>query len=230
MEFDLHLHTIASGHGSRSTITDMAKAAAKKDLKMIGISDHGPHLLHAGRSTYFLSLAHAPKVRCGIKILYGVELNIIDYNGNVDLPDEILSQLDYAIISMHPPCLSPGSTEQNTAAYLGAMKHPGVKIIGHCDDPRYPVDYDRLLQEAIRRKIVFEINNSSLSPDGYRGNTKDQNVRILKLCQMYNYPVLLSSDSHGTEHLGDFTYALKLLSELDFPNHLVLNHSMEAFS
>ena len=41
-EFDPHTHSIASGHASLSTITDLAKQAAKRNLNMLGISDHGP--------------------------------------------------------------------------------------------------------------------------------------------------------------------------------------------
>ena len=44
-EFDIHTHTIASGHGSSATITDMVKAAKAHNLKMLGISDHGPATL-----------------------------------------------------------------------------------------------------------------------------------------------------------------------------------------
>ena len=39
---DIHTHSIASGHGTTCTISDMAKAASKKGLKLLGISDHGP--------------------------------------------------------------------------------------------------------------------------------------------------------------------------------------------
>ena len=77
-EFDPHTHSIASGHASLSTITDLAKQAAKRNLNMLGISDHGPATVHSSRSSYFRNLAYAPKKRCGIELLYGVELNILD--------------------------------------------------------------------------------------------------------------------------------------------------------
>ena len=46
-EFDIHTHSIASGHGTCATMTDMAKAANAAGLKMLGISDHGPKTLVA---------------------------------------------------------------------------------------------------------------------------------------------------------------------------------------
>lgn len=228
-EFDPHTHSIASGHASSATITDMAKQAASKGLNLLGITDHGPATMHGSRAAYFRNLAYAPKKRCGIEILYGVELNILDKEGTVDLDDEILEKLDYAIISLHRPNFKPGSTEHNTFAYVNAMKHPKVKIIGHCDDIKYPVDYEAILIAAIHYHVVLEINNSSLSPDGYRGNTRENVRTILKLCKKYGHPIVLSSDSHGTEHIGDFQYALNIIREMDFPQDLILNYSSKVF-
>ena len=228
-EFDPHLHCIASGHGTTDTITDLAKQAAKKHLNMIGLTDHGPATMHSGKVSYFRNLRYAPKNRCGVDILYGVELNILDQDGTVDLSDDILETLDYAIISMHTQNVKPGSVEENTFAYVNAMKHPKVKIIGHCDDVKFPVDYEALLVAAKHYGVVFEINNSSLSPDGYRGDTMENVKTILELCKKYNHPVVLSSDSHGKKHVGDFKYALKMIKETNFPEDLILNYSTQSF-
>ena len=62
---DIHTHSIASGHGTTCTISDMAKAASRKGLKLLGITDHGPGTLAAGTSSYFRSLTYAPKKRFG---------------------------------------------------------------------------------------------------------------------------------------------------------------------
>ena len=132
-EFDIHTHTIASGHGSAATITDMAKAAAARNLKMLGISDHGPATLGGGRVSYFRNLAYAQKERLGVRMLYGAEANIIDRKGHLDLDDSVLGHLDYVIASMHKPAIKPGTEEENTAVYINAMKNPRVAVIGHCD-------------------------------------------------------------------------------------------------
>lgn len=226
IQFDLHTHTIASGHATTATITDMAKSAAAKNLKMLGISDHGPATLGGGRISYFRNLAYAPRKRLGVEMLYGVEVNIMDNKGTLDLDDTILKNLDYAIASMHRPVIKPGTIEENTAAYIAAMKNPYVRIIGHCDDVKYPVDYFALVQAAMKNHVFLEINNSSLSPDGYRGNTKANNLMILNLCKHFHYPVLLSSDSHGPEHVGDFSYALELVKLAEMPEELILNYSL----
>lgn len=228
-EFDPHIHSIASGHASKSTITDLAKSAYRKQLNMIGITDHGPATMLSAKEAYFRNLSQSIKKRCGVKILHGVELNILDYDGKVDLPDDILNNLDYAIISMHRANIRPGTIEENTFAYVNAMKHPKVKIIGHCDDVKFPVDYEALLIAAIHFGVVLEINNSSLSPDGYRGDTRNNIQTILNLCKKYNHPIVLSSDSHDEENVGNFTYALEAVKDADFPHRLILNHSSKLF-
>lgn len=229
IEFDAHTHTIASGHAATCTITDMAKQAYHNNLKMLGITDHGPATMCSCKASYFRSLTFAPKKRCQIDLMYGAELNILDNCGKLDLPNDILSNLDYSIASMHIPVKKPGTPEENTSAYVAAMKNPYVNVIGHCDDTRYPVDYQALVEAAIKHHVLLEINNSSLRPDGYRGNTKQNNVMLLNWCKTYRHPVLLSSDSHGPGQIGNFEYAFKLIKETDFPTELILNYSLKAF-
>lgn len=167
--FDIHTHTIASGHGSAATITDMAKTAFVRGLKLLGISDHGPATPGGGKPSYFRSLANAPRMRLGVEMLYGAEVNILDDQGTLDLEDEILARLDYVIASIHKPVKKPGTIDENTAAYIAAMKNPYVRIIGHCDDVKYPVDYPAIVQAAMENRVLLEINSCSLSPEGYRG-------------------------------------------------------------
>ena len=228
-EFDPHTHSIASGHASTSTITDLAKQASAMGLSMIGITDHGPATVCSSRASYFRNLAYAPKKRCGIDILYGVELNILDYNGTVDLEDEILEHLDYAIISMHTQNIKPGTVEENTFAYVNAMVHPKVKIVGHCDDTKFPVDYEAIVIAAKHYGVLLEINNSSLSPNGYRGDVKENIRTLLEACKKHNHPIVLSSDSHGAANVGAFQYAMEMIRKTHFPEHLILNHSAKAF-
>lgn len=229
LEFDIHTHTIASGHGSAATITDMAKAAAARHLKILGISDHGPATFGGGRTSYFRNLAYAQKQRLGVEMLYGAEVNILDNHGKLDLEDSILEKLDYVIASVHKPVKKPGTQEENTRAYIAAMKNPSVRIIGHCDDVKYPVDYLALVKAAMQYHVLLEINNSSLSPDGYRGDTRFNDLMILNLCKHFHHPVVLSSDSHGTKHVGDFSCALEFAELSGMPESLIMNYSAKTF-
>lgn len=220
-KIDLHTHTCASGHGTNDRITDLAKEAARRHMETLGISDHGPATTGSAGLSYFRSLFLCEKKRFGIQLLYGAEANILDTDGRLDIPDDILRELDYCIISTHRPIYTSGSAAENTRAYIRAMRHPNVKIIGHCDDSRFPVDYRKLLQAAMAMGVLPELNNVSLLPDSYRKDCRANAAAMLRTCEALSCPVILSSDSHGREHVGDVTEAAKLLRELDFPKQLV---------
>lgn len=229
MFIDLHTHTIASGHGSRDTIEQVAKAASLRGIQLLGISDHAPSTSGSATLSYFQNLKCAPRQRHQVGILYGVELNIKKEPPFIDLDDCTLSSLDYAIASMHIPNLKPGSKEENTALYLKVMEHPYVRIIGHCDDVRFPVDYESLTLAAKRQKVFLELNESSLSYDGYRGNTRNNVLQILSYSRKLNHPLLLSSDSHGAAKVGLFPNILRILKEAAFPMELILNKNLDFF-
>lgn len=223
---DMHTHSIASGHGTTRTICDMAKKASKKGLKLLGITEHGPATLAACTPSYFRNVIFSSKKRFGVELMYGVELNILDTNGSVDLEESILSQLDYAIASMHYHNFRPHDISQNTAAYVNVMKNPHVKILGHCDNPAYPVDYDTIVACAKENRVMLEINEASLAPYSYRGDARANCAEILRCCQKYDVPIVLSSDSHGTEHIGDFTYAAEFVRQAKFPERLIYNNQL----
>lgn len=223
---DIHTHSVASGHGTSCTISDMAKAASRKGLKLLGITDHGPATLASGTPSYFRSLTYSPRKRFGVDLLYGIELNILDTDGRVDLEQEILNRLDYAIASMHTQNFHPSDKEENTQALLGAMKNPVVKVLGHIDNPQYSIDYDKVIHAAGENQVILEVNEASLAPYGYRGDTKENCAAILFYCRKYLVPIVLSSDSHGAEHIGDFTYGADFVHQAMFPESLILNNQI----
>lgn len=226
---DLHTHSISSGHGTTDKVFELIQSASEKGLKILGISDHGPATAGSASTSYFRGLTCAEKQRYGIRVLYGVELNIIDTEGKVDLPDSVLQKLDYAFISIHPPLLTPYAHKDLTDTYIKAMGHPKVRFLGHIDDGRFPVDFERLLAYAKTCKIYPEINNGSLMPHAYRVDGQKNCRSILKICKKIQLPVLLSSDSHGKANIGNMQYIYPLLQETDFPVHLIINSKPEAF-
>lgn len=218
---DLHTHTRASGHATTDSITDLAREASQRGIHVLGISDHGPASPGSAGLSYFRSLFLCERSRFGIELRYGAEVNILNVNGDLDLPDDILKQLDYCIISTHRPIYTSGSAAENTKAYIHAMKHPKVRIIGHCDDSRFPVDYPELVKAALEYEVYPEINNVSLQPESYRKDCRTNCIRLLEACQQFGCPVILSSDSHGKKHVGDVTESIKLIRELKFPEKLI---------
>ena len=173
-----------------------------------------------------ISAAYSPKKHFGVELLYGIELNILDRSGTVDLDQESLCKLDYAIASMHAWNYRCGTRAENTEAFINVMKNPCVKILGHSDNTHYPVNYDALARAARETGTIFEINEASLAPYGYRGDTRENCFEILRCCRKYDLPLLLSSDSHGPEHIGDFTCAAEFVHQAMFPEQLILNNQI----
>lgn len=174
----------------------------------------------------------AERRRFGILMLYGVELNILNEKGDVDLEDSLISSLDYAFISIHRPSFKIAHAIDKktcTNAYINAMKHPGVRFLGHPDDGYFPVDYDKLLSACMKYQVYPEINNASLKPDAYRTEGFENSLKILSICKRLNLPVLLSSDSHGKEHVGDMKYIFPLLEQCHFPPELIINGNIDFF-
>ena len=79
-----------------------------------------------------------------------------------------LQKMDYALASIHPFAFTAGSRKENTLASVRAFQNPYVKILGHPDDGRFPLDYEELVREAKQAHVALEVNNSSLKT-GWQG-------------------------------------------------------------
>lgn len=225
---DVHTHTVASGHAYNS-IMEMAKAGFDKGLKLLGITEHAPMMPGSCNSMYFRNLKVVPRSLCGIEVMLGVELNILDFDGHVDLDAHALRQLDIRIASLHSVCILPGTKEENTKAVLGAIHNPMVDIIGHPDDGIYPLDYKPIVEAAKETHTLLEVNNNSLNPMGARKNTRGNLITMLELCREYGQPVIMNSDAHVFSDVGRRDFSEELIRELDFPEELIVNHSVETF-
>ena len=222
---DLHTHALASGH-AYSTVKENIEYAKINGLKYYGLSDHGVNMPGGPHIFYFHNLKILPKEIDGVRILKGMEANIIDYDGNIDVEiDQYIRKLDYIIASLHTICLEPGTKEENTRATLNAMDNELVKIIGHPDDGRYELDYEAIVKKAKEKNVLLEVNNSSLSEDSFRPNARENYKKMLNLCKENNVRVILGTDSHICYQVGIFDNAEKLLNELDFPKELVINYN-----
>lgn len=221
-KMDLHTHTIASGH-AYNTRNEMIAAAYGKGLDLLAITEHAPAMPGSCQQMYFSNFRVLPRKYENMTVLYGVELNILDYEGHVDLPNEMLKEMDVVLASIHPPCYVSGTAEENTAAYLGAMKNPYVNIIAHPDDSRFPVDYEVLVKAAKEYHVLLEVNNTSLSPLSYRMNGRENYQQLLELCAKYQVPIIVDSDAHVDALVGAHEFALEMLEEMGFPEKLVMN-------
>ncbi len=227
IEIDTHSHTLVSGH-AYNTLREMAHMAAEKRFKGLAITEHAPKMPGSVGLYYFQNLRIVPREMYGISLLLGVELNIMDAEGTIDLPDHVVEGLDISIASVHTPCFAGERTKEViTQAYVSTMKKDCVDIIGHPDDGRFPVNYDRLVRTAKETGTLLEVNNTSLSPVGFRANTKDNVKEMLEYCKKYEAMVVLGTDAHVDTAIGEYQYAMEALKETDFPEELVANTSLE---
>ena len=162
----------------------MIQAAKTKGLEALALTEHAPKMPGTCHEFYFQNYPVVPRTVDGLHIFMGAELNILDELGTVDLPDFVLQSLDLAIASIHGPystnseIIEKGSRDLNTQAYLNVMKNPYIHIIGHPDDGRFPLDYERLVRGAKETHTLLELNNSSQRPEGFRVNTEERKSNV----------------------------------------------------
>ena len=223
---DLHCHTVASTH-AYSTVTELARAAAEQRLLAIACTDHGPGAPDAPHLWHFGNMDVLPPSIEGVRVLHGMEENVMDFSGHLDLPEERFFSLDLVIASMHLSVLEPGSAEACTAAYLALAENPEVDIIGHSGTPAFRYDYESVIPAFGRSGKIVEINETTFRA---RSASVENCRRIAELCKEHAVRIVLDSDAHFHGQVGRMPRCLELLREIDFPPELVVNGSEEAFS
>ncbi len=219
---DTHTHTLSSGH-SYSTLLENAKEAGQNGLEAIAMTDHGPSMMGAPTLIHFWNLKSIPEYIYGVRVLKGAEANIIDYSGSLDIPDELLSRMEFVIASLHDITIQSGTVEENTNGMVSALKNPLVDAVGHPGNPFFQVDIDRVVKTAAEYNKLIEINNSSFKT---RRGSEDNCVEFLKKCRKYGVRIACGSDAHICFDIGKFDHVLRLIHENDFPEELVVCSSL----
>ncbi len=222
IEVDTHCHTIASGH-AYSTIVENAKAASEKGLKMIAITDHGPAMPGTFHEAYFGYMKVIPRKIEGVYVLRGIEANIIDHNGTLDISEKYLKRLDIVLAGFHRPCYMGGSVEQNTYAAIEAMKNPYVDILVHPGNPEFPMDFERVVQAAKEYNVHIEINNSSFIIT--RKGSVQNCILIAKKAAEIGVKIAVGSDAHMCFDIGNFDKSLEVIADAGISEDNVLNTS-----
>ena len=220
---DTHTHTLASGDAF-STITENIMAAKKKGLRALAITDHTTSSPSAPESLYFYNTIALPDIFEDVILIRGAEVNILDYEGTLDLPDSILDGLEWVIASMHKVVMLPQSKEDHTRAWLAIAENPLVDLIGHCGDPTFAFELEPVMQAFAKNEKVVEINTHS--PVGRPGSELICR-EVASLCKKYSIPVVVNSDAHFHGRIGEFEKGIQLLNSLDFPEELVLNADLK---
>lgn len=218
---DLHCHTVASSH-AYSTVAEMALWAAKAKLEAIAITDHGPAIPDAPHSWHFENLGILPKEIDGVRLLRGVEVNILDGLGTVDMEEQLLSKMDIVVASIHTPCYQESPGGDHTGAYLGALEHTNVDILGHSGDPRFVYDYKKVIRKAKQNHQLIEINAHTFR--GRQASVPQCRV-IAQWCKELGAGIVVNSDAHICYNVASFDPALEMLSEINFPEELIMNRN-----
>ena len=222
---DVHMHSLLSGHAF-GTIRELAFEAAQRDLKLIGVTEHGPGIPGTCDPILFRNFIDAPRVLYGVEMLYGSETNVLN-SGTVDLDRRHLDCLDYAIAGIHGLCYEDVGVVKNTDNVISCMQDPKVKFISHPDANTYPLDYPTLVQGAKEYGVALELNNSSLRKPKLRPGCVENYGIMLPLCMEYGVPIIVNTDSHDPSQVGDFTLARALLEQLEFDEALILNNDLD---
>ncbi len=217
---DLHTHTLASGH-AYSTIQENVRHASEKGMEMVAITDHGVALQGGPDILYFYNLKVVPRVMYGVEVLRGVEANIMDYSGNLDIEEKWLKKLDVVIASYHDICIAPASKEEHTNGLLAVMENEYVDIIGHPGNPRFEIDIERFVAKAKQKNKLIEINNSSLYTS--RKGSESNCLAIAMEAKRQGARIILGSDAHISFDVGNLAKAYALVEKAGVPEELIMN-------
>jgi DNA polymerase (family X) len=204
---DLHAHTKATD--GRNTLEEMARAAQDRGYEYLAITNHSRRVTMAhGYQPEDLAreIAEIDRLNArlqGIVVLKAIELDILD-DGTLDLPDDILNELDLTVCAVHYNFRL--SREDQTERIIRAMDNPHCNILAHPSgrliDRRapYEVDMERVVQAARERGVILEVDSQ---PD--RLDLIDIHC---KLAKDLGVKLSISTDAHSTADLKFMRYGL----------------------
>jgi putative hydrolase len=236
--YDWHTHTTFS-HGTGG-VADNVRAAARLGLRGIGITDHGPgHALYGfGRSRFAEMRRETEALKAqypGLDIFMGLEANIVDASGRLDLSPSEFALFDYVIAGYHYGafgedrwasglmhvenmiCDAVGLSAKrlrirNTEMTERALHNNDVKMLTHPGD-KGPVDLFAVARACAETDTLFEINarHRSLTAEGLRTAARS------------DAKFAVSSDAHSPGRVGDAVHAVELILEAGLDIARVVN-------
>jgi len=234
---DLHCHS--KWNGGANSILEMAQAAMERGYEYLGIADHTKFLrIEHGLDEEKLAQQRKEIDKLnkkfesqGLKfrLLQGCESNILN-NGSIDINDEALSKLDYAIAGIHSNFKM--TRKKMTERIIKAMKNPNINIISHPTGrilkrrDEYQIDFDKILRAAKEYNVALEINSFPERldlKDAYIRRAKEEGVKMI-----------IDTDSHHKDQLGFIEYGIAQArrgwaEEKDIINTRSLNKLVEFF-
>ncbi len=204
---DVHMHTVETD--GRNTIEEMVEAARARGYKYMAITDHTKNLAMTNGLDDQRAVQHIKRIRDaakkfdGIKVLAGVEVDIL-VDGELDLSDSVLEQMDVVIASVHSHFHQEPA--KMTERILRAISNRTVSLLGHPTGrlllrrDAYEVDIEAVLKAAAKHKVAMELN---AYPDRL-----DLNERHLRMAKERGVKIVINTDSHHTSHLEKIKYGV----------------------
>jgi putative hydrolase len=222
LQVDLHIHSLFSACGLH-TFLELIEQAHKLGIKAIAITDHGPAIGGGRLNSVFFERLQCPYP--DLKLYKGVELNLLDKPGEIDVPWKFMPFIDLLLLGVHPNLKPEKPKRFFTDLLLAAMDaNPFVDIITHPNDPQYPLDYDRLAEKAARMGIALELNNSKIL---YKRSMVGDTLELILACKRAGCRMAVNSDTHAIQELGRDDSVRPLLEDADFPAELIVNRDVE---
>jgi putative hydrolase len=234
LKSDLHIHTIMSGHGF-CTFNECIDNAIKKNILVMGITDHGPSMEHAAHEGYFEMSKRIPKKIENTNILFGCEANIIEKNGSLDIGEKTIENLDIVIAGLHEMTpYSYHSESDNTIAIIQAMRNNKIHIISHPYRNNFPVSIKDIVSASVSEHILLEINKNLIVNAYFDNSNSISRTVIQKTAEMVDClhsmdaPYIISSDAHHTSEIGINEHEYTLLTHcLGIDEKYVYNNNID---
>lgn len=226
IEVDSHSHTVASGH-AYSTLAENVQAAAARGIKLLAITDHGPAMPGAPHFWFFKNMRVIPRIMHGVGVLRGIEANIINFKGELDIDHDTRQHLDIVLASLHEPLLSPATKTLHTDGVIQAMASGHIDVFAHGGNPSFPIDIEEVAKAAARYNVLVEINNSSFTTS--RPGSEKNCAALAEAVGRHNGLLTFGSDAHIADKVGVFTECLAFIKRLGFPEKQVINGSGGSF-
>lgn len=204
---DLHVHTKVTD--GRNSLEEMVEAAQKREYQYIANTEHSKHVTVArgldahGLSEHIKKIDKFNESLKNFTILKSVELDILD-DGSLDLPDEILKELDVVVCAVHYKFNLPRKNQ--TERILKAMDNPYMHILAHptCrlinEREPYDVDMEQLMKKAKETGCILELNANP--------SRLDLNDVYCKMAKDKGIKLVISTDSHSISGYDYMRYGI----------------------
>ena len=204
---DLHVHTTWSD--GKASVLEMAVAARELGYEYLAICDHTPNVrVVPGLDVDDLrrqaeEIAAVNEEVAPFQVLRGTEVDI-RRDGELDLPDDVLAELDWVQLSLHAGQREPG--DELTRKVTEAMRHPAVRALSHPKGriinhrPPNALDLERAFEVALETGVAIETNGL---PDRL-----DLSGPEIRLAIEAGVPIVVSTDAHSVRGLGNMRLAV----------------------